>query len=257
MKTEIIELTPDNISEYGVCGYKDAKKHKELFNKINWYGNYYEKGLRIKVIMVDGFYQGMIEYMPGEFAYRPVEAAEYLFIQCVFTGFKKDYKKKGFGSLLINECVSDAKKLKMKGVASVVRKSSFMAASDIFLKNGFRIGETVKPDFAIVYKQFDDSINPPVFKKQVNQNILKYKNGLFILRSVQCPYTEKNVNAIVETAKKKYDIDASIINLEFHDDVQNSPCPFGTFGIIYDGEIISHHPISNTRFENIMRNVLK
>ncbi|UCB59294.1 MAG: YoaP domain-containing protein [Thermoplasmatales archaeon] len=35
--------------------------------------------------------------------------------------------------------------------------------------------------------------------------------------------------------------------------VQNSLCAFGTSSIIYNGEIISHHPISNTRFENIMK----
>ncbi len=26
---EIIDLTPENIAEYGVCGYKDVKKHLE------------------------------------------------------------------------------------------------------------------------------------------------------------------------------------------------------------------------------------
>ena len=27
---QIIVLTPDNIADYGVCGYKDVKKHLEL-----------------------------------------------------------------------------------------------------------------------------------------------------------------------------------------------------------------------------------
>ena len=31
---EIIDLTPDTIADYGVCGYKDAAKHLELRNKI-------------------------------------------------------------------------------------------------------------------------------------------------------------------------------------------------------------------------------
>ncbi|NOR47352.1 MAG: GNAT family N-acetyltransferase, partial [Methanosarcinaceae archaeon] len=39
--------------------------------------------------------------------------------------------------------------------------------------------------------------------------------------------------------------------------VQHSPCAFGIFCIIYNGEIISHHPISNTRFENIMKKKIK
>jgi hypothetical protein len=39
-------------------------------------------------------------------------------------------------------------------------------------------------------------------------------------------------------------------------EVQASPCAFGSFCIILDGEIISYHPISKTRFENILNNKL-
>jgi len=63
---EIIDLTPQNISEYGVCGYKDVLNHKELRDKIDRYGELYEKGLRIKALISKmGGYQGMIEYIPG------------------------------------------------------------------------------------------------------------------------------------------------------------------------------------------------
>jgi hypothetical protein len=31
---QIIDLTPENIADYDVYGYKDAGKHKELRNKI-------------------------------------------------------------------------------------------------------------------------------------------------------------------------------------------------------------------------------
>jgi len=34
--TEIIDLKPENIADYGVCGYKDFKKHLELRKKIAW-----------------------------------------------------------------------------------------------------------------------------------------------------------------------------------------------------------------------------
>jgi hypothetical protein len=50
-------------------------------------------------------------------------------------------------------------------------------------------------------------------------------------------------------------IEANIIDLKDSDSAQNAPGAFGTFCIIYKGEIISHHPISNTRFENIMKSI--
>jgi hypothetical protein len=84
----------------------------------------------------------------------------------------------------------------------------------------------------------------------------KYASGLHIFRSPQCPYTEKNVMAILESAKKM-NIDANLIELNDYATAQNSPCAFGTFCIIYNGKVISYHPISNTRFENIMNDLLK
>jgi len=47
---KIINLTPENIADYGVCGYKDVQKHRELENKIKWFKEYYPKGLRIKAV---------------------------------------------------------------------------------------------------------------------------------------------------------------------------------------------------------------
>ena len=87
----------------------------------------------------------------------------------------------------------------------------------------------------------------------MTDNLKKYSKGLTIIRSCQCPYTEKNVKAIIETAKSKFKLKAKLVDLADAKAVQNTPCAFGTFCIIYDGEIISHHPISNTRFENIMK----
>ena len=33
----IIDLTPENIADYGVCGYKDVCKYLELRRKIEWF----------------------------------------------------------------------------------------------------------------------------------------------------------------------------------------------------------------------------
>jgi hypothetical protein len=60
------------------------------------------------------------------------------------------------------------------------------------------------------------------------------------------------VNAIIETAKKM-NINANLIELTDADAAQQIPCAFGTFCIIYNSKILSYHPISNTRFANIMK----
>lgn len=255
---EIIDLTPENIADYGVCGYKDVKKHVELRNKIQWFTDYYPKGLRIKAVLSDeGGYQGMIEYIPGNYAHRPVEADGYMFIHCLYVGLKKEYKGKGFGTALIQACIDDAKNTEMKGVAVVTRKGSFMANDSIFIKMGFEVVDEVKPDFHLMVKKFDTKTEDPKFKENMQANLKNFGPGLTILRSPQCPYTEKNVKAMTVTAQEQFHLDVQIIDLSDAEAARNSPCPFGTFGIIFNGKLISHHPISNTRFVNILEKLLK
>jgi hypothetical protein len=246
---EIIDLTPENIADYGVCGYKDVEKHLELRRKIDWFKEYYPKGLRIKALISQkGGYQGMLEYIPGKYAHRPVEADGYMFIHCVFVGFKKEFKGKGYASSLIDECIKDAKCADMNGVAVVTRKGPFMAKKELFLKKGFILVDETKPDFELLVLKFNQKAVDPKFK---NISPEKYLKGLTIIRSAQCPYSVKNVNAILNTAEK-LNIKANLIDIKNSESAQQTPGAFGTFCIIYNKEVISHHPISNTRFENIM-----
>ena len=250
---QIFDLTPDKIADYGVCGYKDVKKHLELRRKIEWFKEYYPKGLRIKALLSKkGGYQGMLEYIPGKYAHRPVDAEGYMFIHCIFVGFKKEFKGRGYASSLIDECIKEARNSNMQGVAVVTRKGPFMAKKDIFVKKGFVLVDKAEPDFELLALKFNHKAKSPKFKSMKTQ-LQNYKEGLFVLRSVQCPYTEKNVNAILESARNKFNLKVKLIDLKDSIAVQNSPCAFGSFCIIYDGRIIAHHPISNTRFENIMK----
>lgn len=249
---EIIDFTPLNIADYGVCGYKDVEKNLELRRKIDWYKEYYPKGLRIKgLISKSGGYQGMIEYIPGKYAHRPVNADGYLFIHCLFVGFKKEFKGKGYATLLLLDCIKEAKDKKMDGVAVVTRKGSFMAKRDIFIKNGFNSVDKTDPDFELLVLKFDVKSENPTFRKNSPGD---YSDGLTIFRSAQCPYSVKNVDAIMKTAGKMK-IKAKLIDMKDVETVQKTPCAFGSFCIVKDGEVISHHPISNTRFENIMKSM--
>lgn len=196
----------------------------------------------------------MLEYIPGKYAHRPVAADGYMFIHCVFVGFKGEFKGKGYASMLIKECIKEAKESKMRGVAVVTRKGSFMVDKDIFVKQDFQVVDKAEPDFELSVLKFDQKAADPQFRN-MKKALQKYSKGLFILRSVQCPYTEKNVKAMLKSAKEKFKIKAKLIDLKDHKEVQNSPCAFGVFCLIYNGKILSYHPISNTRFENIINSL--
>ncbi|OHD06880.1 MAG: GNAT family N-acetyltransferase [Spirochaetes bacterium GWD1_27_9] len=253
---QIIDTNSENILKYGVCGYKNIKK-PGFPEKFDWIKKNESLGLRIKTLYSqnDGT-QGMIEYLPGEFCYRPVDASGYMFIHCIFVGFKNAYKNKGYASLLIEECVKDAKSNNLNGVAVVTREGSFMVGKQLFIKNGFEKVDEALPDFELYVKKLNKEAKNPKFN-DLSKNLTKYSDGLTIIRANQCPYSIKNVSEIVETAKKDFGITPTVINLESYKDAQENPCAFGTFCIIYNGEIVSYHPISNTRFVNIMNKIIK
>ncbi len=254
---KIIDTNPDNVQEFGVCGYKSMKK-PGMPEKYDWLKKHFADGIKIKTLYSeeDGT-QGMIEYIPGEYCWRPVEAKGYLFIHCLFVGFKKVYKAKGYGTLLLNECIKDAKAQDLNGVAVVTRKGSFMADKTLFLKNDFVVVEKAKPDFELLVLKLKDSAVNPKFKGNWDEKLTQYAKGLTIIRADQCPYTIKNVQEICQTAEQEFNLKANVIDLQSCQEAQNSPCPFGTFCIVYNGKIVAEHMVSNARFKNIMNKALK
>ena len=257
MAVEIIDANLDNILNYGICGYKNLK-HEGLRRKIEWLKDRLTEGMKIKTLYsdVDGT-QGMIEYLPGEYSWRPVEASGYMFIHCVFVGFKRDYKGKGYGSLLVAECLKEAREKNMRGVAVVTRGGPFMAGKELFVKLGFEVVDTAPSDFELLVKRFDETAPTPKFKRGWEEKLNQYGEGLTIFQADQCPYLAKCIPEISETAERVYGIKPKIIELTSCRDAQDSPCAFGVFGIVYNGKIIAEHMISSKRFSNIMNKELK
>jgi len=253
----MIDTRSDNIHDYGVCGYKSMNR-PGYPEKVAWLNNRFQEGLKLKTLYSeqDGT-QGMIEYIPGDLCWRPVDSVGYMFIHCLFVGFKKAYKDKGYATRLLNECIGDAKKEKLHGVAVVTRMGPFMADKEIFLKNGFEVTDQAPSDFELLALKFNQKSPSPKFRGDREKKQHHFGKGLTIIRADQCPYTVKNVNEICESAEKDCNIKAKVITFKNHKEAQNSPCAFGTFGMIYDGKLIAEHPISSTRFKNIINKILK
>jgi len=257
MVVEIIDTNLNNILDYGICGYKNIK-HEGLKRKIEWLKDRFAEGMRIKTLYSDeDGTQGMIEYIPGEYSWRPVEASGYMFIHCLFVGFKRAYKEKGYGSLLVDECLNDARKENMHGVAVVTRAGPFMAGKGLFVKKGFDVVDSAPPDFELLVKKFSQDALTPRFKGGWEKKLNQYGKSLIIFQSDQCPYLAKCIPEISETAEKVYGIKAKIVELRSCKDVQNSPCAFGSFCIVYGGKVVAEHPISKARFKNIMDKEIK
>ena len=252
---EIIDITSDNLSEYGFCGLKKPSKTEGYKKKREWMMKQFQNGMRFKVIQskIDGTI-AFIEYIPGEYSWRAIDAKRYMVIHCLMSYVKK-YQKNGNGSLLINACLEDAISNNMDGVAVVTSGDSFMADKDIFLKNGFISVDSAPPEFELLVKRFNNKSDYPKFKGDWDNKINKYKKGLSIVYSDQCPMIIKWVNEMVEYSKDS-GIITNAIELKNCKEAQNSPSAYGTFAIIYNGRLIASRPISGGSFIYKMQKLL-
>jgi len=252
-RIEIVNTNAVNICDHGFCGFRDPKNegHKR---KTDWLKHRFAEGLKFKVLQVDGMDAGMIEYIPGEQAWRPVEAAGYMVIHCIMID-KKKYKGKGYGSLLVEECVRDAKRAKMHGVAAVTSGGPWMASGDVFQRCGFDCVDTAPPSFELRAKKFRKGPSPR-FRKGRDRTLRKHGSGLTIIKSDQCPCIAKSIDDILQ-ACEALRIRPQVVELKSGSQARKAPSAYGIFNVIYDGNVVADHPISGTRFRNIMRKMSK
>ena len=254
-KIKVIEITQNNLHESPICGIKNAE-HEGRERKSKWLKTYIKKGLKAKVLLTEkNIHFGYIEYLPGQYAWRGIEADGYMFIHCLWTYFKK-YQRKGYGKLLIQACIDDAKKAKTKGVAVVARKRPWLADSSIYLKNSFQVVDTAPPDYELLVKKFNKSAQNPKFKDNSDKKLKKYCKGLTIIRASQCPHTIRFADKIAEMARKTYKLKTNIVELKTYRQAQNAPTPYAVFAVIYNGRLLADHQISSSRFRNIMNKIL-
>jgi len=250
-KTNIVEVTADNIKEHPQAICFINPKHEFYHKKIDWLKEQFENGLRIKLLYLNGEKKpiGFIEYVPGEHCWRSVNAKGYMFIHCIWTNGKK-HQHKGLGSLLIKEVEKDARD--MLGVVLITSDKSFMATKEIFLKNGYKIISESGKD-QLMAKQFRNGPFPSVNNWQ--GELTKYK-GLSIVYSKQCPWVAR----FIEEAKPIFEdkkLQPTIIELKTAAQAQKAPSLYGVFNLIYNGKLLADRYISTTRFLNIAKKEIK
>lgn len=250
-EVELMDAGPDFLAKYGVCGYKN-RKQDGYQKKLSWLKERYKEGLRTKVLYSekDGLI-GSTEYMPGEYTWRAIQAPGYLVIQCLFI-LKRAYKGQGLGTRMVMAFEKDAKEAGMHGVAVVTSRKTWMAKKDLFLKLGYDLIEEAPPHYELLVKRFQSDAPLPSFTGKWKEKLKEFSDGLTILYANQCPYVAKAMNEIPPVARKEFGVEPRIVQLKSAEDVRNSPNPFGVFSIILNGELVADHPISATRFRNIM-----
>jgi GNAT superfamily N-acetyltransferase len=250
-KYETIDADAGNIGDCTLCGNKPRRNEGHRL-KSAWLKERFAEGLRYKVLRSRQSGDiGMIEYAPGNNAWRPIEAEGYLVIHCLTVNAR--HKGKGLGRLLLDSCLADARKSNCSGVAVVTSSDSFMARSDLFIKAGFVVVDSIAP-YELLARKLKKAAPYPHFI--VNRRMLrKYNKGLTILAADQCPYAARSAPRIAEAART-LGLEPRLVRLTSARTSRDLPTPYGIFSVIYDGKLIAGRPISAARFLNIMRKTI-
>jgi hypothetical protein len=251
-KPVIVEVNSENLSQHPPSCFLNPK-NVGCQIKLDWLKERFTEGLTIKLLYFenDTKCHGFIEYVPGENAWRAVDAKDYLFIHCIWV-YPNNAKNKGYGSLLVEECLKDAAKQGKAGVAVIASDGAFMAKKDLFLKNGFKIAQT-SGAFTLLVKQLRQEQEPKF--RDYEKQLASY-TGLNIIYSNQCPWVARFVSEIGETIQKK-GLTVNVVELKTPRQAQNAPSIYGVFNVVNDGELLADHYISNTRFLNIINKLAK
>ena len=224
--------------------YFEKKGEYCVKSKKEWLKERFKDGLIFKKANVRG--KVFIEYIPGEKAWYPINADEYMVIDCFW--ISGQYKGKGISNLLLNECIKDSKSQGKKGIVviSSKKKMPFLSDGDYLKYKGFKVADTAEPYYELLYLPFEEGAEKPSFKNCAKESKIS-EDGLVVYYSNQCPYTEKYVQIIKEIANERR-VELTIHKYENLDSAKNAPSPFTTYSFFFNGKFVTNEILSEKKF---------
>lgn len=248
----LITLTNENIEAEHICCAISNNKDVQVSSKKAWLKERIADGL----VFTKGDVRGkcFIEYIPAEKAWVPIDAPNFMFINCLWVSGQ--FKGQGTSNLLLESCIADSKKKGKSGlvVLSSKKKLPFLSDPKYLAYKGFKIADEANPSFQLMYLAFDDSCNgdksskvkTPKFKPQVKIPHIDEK-GFVIYYTNQCPFTAKYVPLLEIVAKEK-SANLKIIHIESAEQAQSAPAAVTTFCLFHNGEYLTNEIPSEKKF---------
>lgn len=244
------KVGPGNLAECGI-GCLTGKSHPGYQAKVEWLEKRFAEGLRFLLYRdAGGKPLAFLEYVPGEHAWRPVQAQGWLFAHCLWV-YPRGQKVGGLGTGLVQAFVSEARQANATGAAAMVSDGPWMAGKDVFLRNGFeRVAEADR--FELVAHRIAEGPAPRF--GDVSANLERYQ-GLNLVYSNQCPMLPKSVEALVEIAADR-GLELTVHVLDSPAAAQRAPSYYGVFNLVWNGRLLADHYVSGGRFKNILKSEL-
>ena len=246
----LIQITPENLETEHICCAISNERDCQVQAKKAWLAKRLEEGL----VFLKGDVRGkcFIEYIPAEHAWAPIEAEGYLYIDCLWVSGQ--FKGHGSSSLLLDECIRDAKEKGRRGLAvlSSEKKLGYLSDPKYLKYKGFQTTDAAGPHFRLMALPFEGQTELPRFSPRLQQAAAQVpKTGLVLYYTSQCPFTAKYV-PLLEAICRDRNVPIQTFHITTTEQAQNAPCPYTAFSLYWNGGFVTHEIPSEKKFEKLL-----
>jgi len=248
-----IQIDEQNIGEEHICcAISDKKCSSGYEAKKSWLKEQFKEGYVFK--RLDARAKVFIEYGPAETSWVPINANNYININCFWVSGK--YKNNGHAKQLLKFAWDDVINQNKQGLVTVVgtKKFHFMSDTKWFLRQGFVELDRTDSGFSLLVKKYKKDADDPSFKKNVKKTYDSFKSDLTVFYSNRCPFTEFHIHENLKKSAKRRGLSLSINKLENNKEALDCPSPATIFSLFYKDQFVTTNVsvCMDKRFDKIM-----
>lgn len=240
---EYIRITHENLMDEHICCAISNNKDPQVATKKAWLEDRLNDGL----VFLKSAERGkcFIEYIPAEKAWVPIEAEDFMHINCFWVSGA--FKGHGYANDLLSACIDEAKAKGKLGltVISSPKKAPYLSDPKYLAYKGFKVADTAEPQFTLMYLPFDN-VPVPKFKESAKHPKID-KHGYILYYTHACPFTAKYA-PLIETVAKERGIQFESILIDSLNKAQSAPIAWTNYALFYNGEFVTNEILSEKKF---------
>lgn len=241
---DYIRVTKDNLESEHICCAISNNKDVQVASKKAWLLDRFDEGL----VFLKSTERGkcFIEYIPAEFAWNPIDAPGYLYIDCLWVS--GSMKGHGYSNDLLNECIRDGKAQGKKGlcILSSAKKKPFLADPKFLKYKGFSVCDEADNGIQLWALPFFEGAEKPKFRECARHPHVD-EPGYVLYYTNQCPFNRKYV-PIVEQTAKAHGIPFRAVHITTRNEAQSAPTPVTTYALFRNGVYLTNEQMNDTKF---------
>ena len=248
MGDEFVNVTLENLAdEHLCCIIRSKKPHQGITAKREWLAERLQEGhvfrkLNEKAVV-------FIEYAPLESAWVPIVGENYYYIYCLWAC--GSHKGKGYGKMLMEYCLSDAKKMGKSGVCMLgAKKQKAWLSDQAFAKKfGFEVVDVTENGYELLALSFDGTT--PKFTEDARKSSIDSQTQT-IYYDMQCPYIYQNIEKIKAYCETN-EVPIDLIHVDSLQKAKALPCVFNNWGVCYKGKFETVNLLDIGYLERILK----